>query len=143
MQPYPNPNYFTSPSYSYPGLSTPSQVYQERLNNLQQQYPQLQQNNNMTPMQQPQAPSAQVRAVAVTSIEEAKVYPISFDSTIYLIYDTSTGIIYRKQFDINTGGALFIPYMSEQQLAEQSQPEPIAEPEKPIEPVTEPPQNDD
>lgn len=87
---------------------------QQRLAQLEQNYMQRNpqqyqgyQNNGQ------QAVQNTITAIPVTGLDEAKAYPITFDDKIYLFIDRSTNKIYAKQWDKNTGGALFNTYMPE------------------------------
>lgn len=72
--------------------------YPQRLNQLEQQYPQYAQ-----PQVQPQG----YRTMLVSNIEEANASQVSTDGQPAFYYNKGKNEIYLKQFDINTGGAIF------------------------------------
>ena len=71
---------------------------QQRLNQLEQQYPQYAQ-----PQVQPQG----YRTMLVSNIDEANASQVTTDGQPAFYYNKGKGEIYLKQFDINTGGAIF------------------------------------
>lgn len=78
-----------------------------------------QQNFPMQPQQMPQTAQQPQRqgflCLPVTSKQEAEVYQIPFDgSTVYFV-DTSSGNLYAKTFDFNTGKAPVTTYAKEEE----------------------------
>lgn len=63
------------------------------------------------PTQQPSAGGLVCRAV--TSRAEAEVFQIPFDGSTTYFVDTSSGNIYAKAFDLNTGTAPLVTYTRE------------------------------
>lgn len=73
---------------------------QQRLNQLEQQYPQYAQ-------QMPQVQPQGYRTTLVSNIDEANASQVTTDGQPAFYYNKGKGEIYLKQFDINTGGAIF------------------------------------
>lgn len=73
---------------------------QQRLNQLEQQYPQYAQ-------QMPQVQQQGFRTMLVSNIEEANASQVTTDGQPAFYYNKGKGEIYLKQFDIATGGAIF------------------------------------
>lgn len=78
----------------------PYASYQQRLNQLENQYPQYMQN---IPSIQQQG----YRTMLVSNVDEANASQISTDGQPTFFYNKGKGEIYLKQFDVATGGAIF------------------------------------
>ena len=61
----------------------------------------------------PQMPAGALVCRAVTSRAEAEVFQIPFDGSTTYFVDTSSGNIYAKAFDMNTGTAPLVTYTRE------------------------------
>lgn len=87
----------------------------------QQAYmPQMQTQMPQMP-QQPQQPTVSVRLV--TSRDEATTAQIPFDSTINLFVNLGAGEIYIKQFNPQTGGAVFRCFAEAAKTKEEQKPQ--------------------
>lgn len=119
--------YSYNPYYA-PMPFNPMQAYQQRLQNMEQAYPHLAQ--QQAQMQQPMQPGAPMpmqpqqtpplKGRAVTGVEEARAAQIDFDGSIHVFTDTANGRIYTKQLGLN-GQAVFNTYALQEAPA---QPEP-------------------
>lgn len=99
------PQGYTPPVSQY----NPTLQMEQRLRELERQNPQY--GNTAPPAPAQTSTAAQnVRAILVTSIDEAKAQPAQLDGSKQVFLDTSNGKIYTKQFNIATGGADFRIY---------------------------------
>lgn len=93
---------------AYPGMMPYTQMpynpmmnAQQRLAQMEQQYPQFAQ-QQQTPMQQPMAQQpAFVKCRAVTSFDEAKAAMIDLDGSLHVFTDIGNGKIYTKQINLD------------------------------------------
>lgn len=87
----------------------PYPVMDNRLSALEMQMKQGQQNPNLyggrQQPQQMQVPTQQqfIKAIPVTSFDEAKAAMIDFDGSLFIFANIQNGEIYTKQLNINTG----------------------------------------
>lgn len=88
-------------TYAYTGQQQPVDIYRQRLSFMEQQ---------QQAQQQPPQQQQNIKTVAVTSVDEARAYPIPFENGIYVFLNMSDGKIYTKQFDFQTGGSHFREY---------------------------------
>lgn len=96
-----------------------SQAYNQRMMELQQQYPQFfpqqqysTQGQQFVQAPQPAQPRQQAptpKSLLVTSIDEARAQNV-LDGSKYVFVDTSNGKIYTRQFDVQTGTAVLEIY---------------------------------
>lgn len=96
-----------------------SQAYNQRMMELQQQYPQFfqqpqyqQQGQQFVQAPQQAQPRQQTpvpKSLLVTSIDEARAQNV-LDGAKYVFVDTSNGKIYTRQFDVQTGTAVLEIY---------------------------------
>lgn len=118
-----NPMYTGYPNYGM-GYNPMIAQQQQRLNELEQQYPQFAQNPiSNPPMQQSNFnsipnPKNFVKCRAVTSIDEAKASMIDLDGSIHVFTDLGNKKIYTKQINLD-GTATLNTYVL------QENPEPI------------------
>ena len=91
--------------YAYP-------VMQQRLQSMEQQYPQ------MTPTNYPQPQYNQqfLKGRAVTSIDEAKAAMIDLDGSVFIFPDISNKSIYTKQINLDGTSTLRIYEMTQQKV---------------------------
>lgn len=82
----------------------PYMTPQQRLNYMEQQYPQLSQQNLFTQQQQN---SQNLVTIPVTSIEEAKAFRVDLSGTPTFFYNTGKNEIYIKRTNTQTGEADF------------------------------------
>lgn len=82
----------------------PYMTPQQRLNFMEQQYPQLSQQNSFA---QPQQNSQNLVTIPVTSIEEAKAFRVDLNGTPTFFYNTGKNEIYIKKTNTQTGEADF------------------------------------
>ena len=80
--------------------ANPYLMQQQRLQQYEQQYPQYAQ-------QMPQVQPQGYRTMLVSNIDEANASQVTTDGQPAFYYNKGKGEIYLKQFDINTGGAIF------------------------------------
>lgn len=108
------------------------QAYNERMMQLQQQYPQFFQQPQyqqgqqfiQAPQQtQPRQQAAMPKSLLVTSIDEARAQNV-LDGAKYVFVDTSNGKIYTRQFDVQTGTAVL-------EIYEKISPAPVEAPPEP------------
>lgn len=94
----------------------PIAPYQQRLDQMQQQWGAMQQQ----PMQQ-QESQQNIICRPVASIEEARAIQTDFSGALMVFPDVSHGMIHTKRLDYSTGSAAFNTYRLEQptQAAEQ------------------------
>lgn len=107
---------YGNPQYYDPNIQ---QAYNERMMQLQQQYPQFFQQPQyptqgqqfvQAPQQtQPRQQAPTPKSLLVTSIDEARAQNV-LDGSKYVFVDTSNGKIYTRQFDIQTGTAVLEIY---------------------------------
>lgn len=71
--------------------------YLQRLQNMEQQYPQQQQ------FQQPQVQANFFRTLLVSNVEEANATQVAFDGTPTFFYNASKGEVYLKKISTQTG----------------------------------------
>lgn len=95
----------------YPPAYNPNYIpMQQRLNQMEQQYPQFTPNSTGQPPQQniPSQPSM-LKGRPVTGIDEAKAAPIDFDGSVHIFPDIANKRIYTKQLGMD-GLPLFSVY---------------------------------
>lgn len=107
---------YGNPQYYDPNIQ---QAYNERMMQLQQQYPQFFQQPQypaqgqqfvQAPQQsQPRQQAPAPKSLLVTSIDEARAQNV-LDGSKYVFVDTSNGKIYTRQFDVQTGTAVLEIY---------------------------------
>lgn len=86
----------------YP-MYNPMAPMQQRLNQMEQQYPQFAQQNmygQQNPAQQSQS-AGFIKGRAVTSIDEAKAAMIDLDGSLHVFTDTGNKKIYTKQINLD------------------------------------------
>lgn len=95
----------------YPPTYNPAYMpMQQRLNQMEQQYPQFTPNNaNQTPVQNTPAQPSMLKGRPVTGIDEAKAAPIDFDGSVHIFPDIANKRIYTKQLGMD-GLPLFSVY---------------------------------
>lgn len=121
-QPFQQPQ-FQQQQYQMPQYQPYNPNIQNRLFHLEQNNPQFGQ--TLQPVQNNQAAAPQpVQARAITSVDEAKAHPVSFDNTLFVFVEPASGKMYTKQWDMATGGATFYEYQRIQ--PEQPKPQPEA-----------------
>lgn len=85
---------------NFMGYVNPYNGYQQRLNQMENQYSHYAQ-------QIPSVLQQGYRTMLVSNVEEANASQISTDGQPTFFYNKGKAEIYLKQFDINTGGAIF------------------------------------
>lgn len=81
----------------------PMLTAQQRLSQLEQQFPQYAQ----PPMPQPQKQTQTLATIPVTSIDEAKAFMVDVNGTPTLFYNAGANEIYLKRTNLQTGVADF------------------------------------
>lgn len=87
-------------NYGYNGYNNPYLTPQQRLNQLEAQYPQFAQNS--LPQQ-----ATGFKTIPVANIEEANATQTDMSGNPMFFYNKGQNEIYIKQFDIKTGAAIF------------------------------------
>lgn len=87
---YPQYSQFQQPI----GYNNPMAMTQQRLNMMEQQYPQFQQNP-------PQQMSSALKGRPVSSIEEARASMIDLDGSVHYFIDKANSCIYTKQINLD------------------------------------------
>lgn len=102
---------------NYPQYQVP--VMQNRLNQMEQQYPQFQQGfynpiyqSPFTQQNQQNASNQYLKGRPVTSIDEAKASMIDLDGSVFIFPDYGNGKIYTKQINLD-GTATLKSYVQE------------------------------
>ncbi len=95
----------------YNGFYNPMLNAQQRLNQMEQQYPQFANNNpmfqNPQPMQNQMQPISNIlKGRAVTSIDEAKAAMIDLDGSVFVFPDIANKKIYTKQINLDGTASL-------------------------------------
>lgn len=110
----------TYPNGVYP--QTPLQLQQQRLMEMEQQYPQYAQQ----PMYQPQKPMF-IKCRAVTNFDEAKASIIDLDGSINVFTDIGNKKIYTKQINLDGTATLNTYILQEQPQVETPKEQPVPE----------------
>lgn len=83
----------------YPPAYNPNYMpMQQRLNQMEQQYPQFAQNNTNTSSI---PSSSMLKGRPVTGVDEAKAAPIDFDGSVHIFPDIANKRIYTKQLGMD------------------------------------------
>lgn len=116
-----SPQYYTNPS-AYPGMmgSPTTMQMQQRLNQMEQQYPQFAQQGPMPQSFQQQPVYMKCRAV--TSIDEAKAAMIDLDGSLHVFTDIPHKRIYTKQINLDGTASLNVYNLDEAPSSPQSTP---------------------
>lgn len=94
--------------YYFPNYEPP----QQRLMNLEQQYPQFVP-SNMGNMGQPQIRPSVIKGRVVTSLEEVKGCLIDLDGSVHVFPDPGNNKIYTKQLNMRDGTSIIHTYVRE------------------------------
>lgn len=102
----------------YNGFYNPMLNAQQRLNQMEQQYPQFANNNpmfqNPQPMQSQMQPMNNIlKGRAVTSIDEAKAAMIDLDGSVFVFPDIANKKIYTKQINLDGTASLNVYSLEE------------------------------
>jgi hypothetical protein len=85
----------------YPPNYNMGNSMQQRLSQMEQQFPQFAQPNYMNQMPMIQTPTQTLKGRPVTSIDEAKAAQIDFDGSLHVFPDVANGNIYTKQLGMD------------------------------------------
>ena len=108
----------------YNSYYSPNQMMmaQQRLNQMEQQYPQYSNNPMMQPIQQPVQQNtlgnSMIKGRAVTSIDEAKAAMIDLDGSMFVFPDIANKRIYTKQINLDGTASLNTYILQEQKQTE-------------------------
>lgn len=116
-----SPQYYTNPS-AYPGMmgSPTTMQMQQRLNQMEQQYPQFAQQPPIGQGFQQQPMYMKCRAV--TSIDEAKAAMIDLDGSLHVFTDVPHKRIYTKQINLDGTASLNVYTLEEPSSTPQNTP---------------------
>lgn len=118
MQPYVNPNYFNQNPYPQNNYYNPMMNAQQRLAQLEQQYPQYNPQNQFSP--QPQATMQGIQGKIVGDFETVKATEIPLDGSISYFPTTNGEYVFSKFLNMNTGSSDYAVY---KRVAEEQQTE--------------------
>lgn len=121
----------TYPTYGYIPYNRPDlQMQQQKLAELEQQYPQFAAHQPTMPqipqpyMAQPQVNPNMLKCRAVTSIDEAKASIIDLDGSVHVFTDLGNKKIYTKQINLD-GTATLNTYVLEQPIPVKAEETPL------------------
>ena len=97
----------------------PYMTAQQRLYQMEQQYPQLAQPQ---PVQPAPAPVNNLITIPVTNIEEANAFRVDLNGTPTFFYNAGKGEVYLKRTNTQTGLADFIVFGKVEQVKEEPKP---------------------
>lgn len=97
----------------------PYMTAQQRLYQMEQQYPQLAQPQ---PVQPAPAPVNNLMTIPVTNIEEANAFRVDLNGTPTFFYNAGKGEVYLKRTNTQTGLADFIVFGKVEQVKEEPKP---------------------